>query len=385
MQVFKAYFKIIRKNIGSMMIYVAIFLVFAVIMTLYTFPQASTIFTATKIRIAVVQEDANNSFSQDLAKYLAESASVQAVATDPESLQDALFFRQVEYIVRIPAGFGDSFMKGDYAIDLIKSTVPDTTGGVQMDLIIDRYLNTAALYVDSVPDIAALDLASHVRTDLAAKAAVTVQTSSAGTPVNRTTIFFTYMAYTIMAVMILGVTTIMLAFNNRDIQKRNFSSPVKMLSFNAQLILGNLVFAVITWGIMVCLALITTASSSGDAPIGLLALNALVFTLASLSISFLISNFIKSRNVQQAIANVFTLGSCFISGVFVPQFLLNDTVLRIASFTPTYWYVSNVTEIGTGGSAQLIGTQMLIQVGFAVAALAVSLVVAKQRRQGQTS
>lgn len=68
--------------------------------------------------------------------------------------------------------------------------------------------------------------------------------------------------------------------------------------------------------------------------------------------------------------------------------MLGKTVHTIASFTPTYWYVRAVNEIGGLSSFNIqtlrpAGTCMLIEVGFALALLAVSLVVIKQKRQSQ--
>jgi ABC-2 type transport system permease protein len=79
------------------------------------------------------------------------------------------------------------------------------------------------------------------------------------------------------------------------------------------------------------------------------------------------------------------LGTSFISGVFVPQELLSDTVLRVASFTPNYWFVkSNITISGldniTAKTVTPIFYNMLIVLGFAVAALAIALVITKQKR-----
>lgn len=114
-------------------------------------------------------------------------------------------------------------------------------------------------------------------------------------------------------------------------------------------------------------------------------LNSFVFTLAVLSISYLIGNVVKSKSAMYAAANVFSLGTCFISGVFVPQALLGKTVLTIASFTPTYWYVKSNNDIANMVNFKIeklmpIFVNMLIIIGFAVAVLAVTLVVIKQKR-----
>ena len=88
---------------------------------------------------------------------------------------------------------------------------------------------------------------------------------------------------------------------------------------------------------------------------------------------------------MSAVANVFSLGTCFISGVFVPQALLGKTVLTIASFTPTYWYIKANNDIAAAinfntGNLIPIFTNMLVVLAFGAAVLAVTLVVIKQRR-----
>jgi ABC-2 type transport system permease protein len=103
------------------------------------------------------------------------------------------------------------------------------------------------------------------------------------------------------------------------------------------------------------------------------------------SLSYLIGTAVTNQEALSAVCNVVTLGPSFISGVFVPQELISQSVLRIASFTPSYWYVKANNEIAgltSFGFEQLesVFSSILIQLGFAVAMFAVALVVAKRKR-----
>ena len=388
MQVFKAYFKVIRKNMLAMSIYIFVFVILAFLLTLFFNQPSATSFSPVKIRIAVVQQDPGSAFSQNLEAWLRNQAVVVDLEQTQDSLQDALFYRDVEYILTIPSGFGASMMDRRYEATLNRTVVPDSYTSIQMDLQIDQYLNLAALYLDSLPGLTADDLAAKIDRDMAAEAAVIMKTSSDSQNVNKMTFFFIYLTYSIMAVMILGVTSIMLVFNKSDLRRRNLSSPVNPLHFNLQLVLGNLIFALAIWLLMSLLSLLLGSQPVNGKQFLVLSLNALIFTMTALSFSFLVSQFIGSRAAQQSIANVFSLGACFISGVFVPQDMLGKTVHTIASFTPTYWYVRAVNEIGSLTSfslqtLQTAGTYMLIEIGFALALLAVSLAVIKQKRQAQ--
>jgi ABC-2 type transport system permease protein len=93
----------------------------------------------------------------------------------------------------------------------------------------------------------------------------------------------------------------------------------------------------------------------------------------------------RSRNVQNGVTNVISLGLSFFSGIFVPLDQMTDSVLSVARFTPTYWYVKNTDDIAslssfTSASLSPIFISMLIQLGFAVAFLGVALVIAKQKQ-----
>jgi ABC-2 type transport system permease protein len=107
-----------------------------------------------------------------------------------------------------------------------------------------------------------------------------------------------------------------------------------------------------------------------------------------LGISFLTGNIVKSRNAISAVANVLSLGTCFISGVFVPRDFLGDTLLKFASLTPTYWYVKSNHIIGSmerlkEEDVRAILTSFIVMLVFAVTAFAVSMVLKKQKYMRQ--
>ncbi len=379
MQAFKVFFKVIRRNLTSILIYIAVFLILAVASTFFGNPQRMVNFEGTKSPIVIINEDSASPFTRGLADYLSENARIVTIKTDKQSLQDALFFREVEYILRIPNGFAEGFLAGDTDALLEKTTVPDSFASVQLDFMVTRYLNLAATYTKALPDVTQPELVQDIRKDLSQGAEITLTVPEAAAADSNAYNYFIYLAYSLMAVMVLGVTTIMMVFNKLDLKRRNLASPMKSLSLNLQLVLGNVVYSLIVWGVLgvVAYLLFPQAMNISNAP--LLLANALVYTLVCLSISFFIGNLIKSRGAQQAVANVLSLGLCFISGVFVPQELLGKTVMSLASFTPTYWYVKNIINLKSASGLLPVTYGILIQLGFAVAFLILSLVVAKQK------
>jgi ABC-2 type transport system permease protein len=387
MQVYKAFFKIIYKNLSQILIYVGVFFLLTLILTNTYENPVNTNFAETKVNIAFVNHDANSKFVEGLRNYLSINTNIVNIQQDIEKLQDALFFRKVEYIVKVPKGFTQGLLNGK-TVQLEKTTVPGSASGIYIDSIINKFLNTAVTYTKNIKGLSNEQLISLIQKDLTQKTEVMINNNGSVNQASRNekcAYFFNYLAYSLFAILILGVCCVMMVFNHSDLKKRNLCSPVKLRSMNLQLILGNFSFAVLAWFIMIIASFIMYGSFMFTTSGLLLLLNSFLFTLTALSISYLVGNVIKSKNAMSAAANVFSLGTCFIGGVFVPQELLGKTVLTIASFTPTYWYVKSNNAIANMVNFKIenlmpIFGNMLIIMGFAVAVLAVTLAMIKQKR-----
>lgn len=385
MQVYKALFKVILKNIGQMIIYIAVFISLAAALANTNTDTSGASFTDTKVNIAFINNDTNSKLSEGLESYLGKNCNIVNIPDNTQKLQDALFFRTVSYIVRVPDGFSEDLLAGR-PVQLQKTETPGSASAVFLDNLINKYLNTAKVYSESVKNLSQEQLLSYIDKDLSQGTDVRMGSSREAVSVNeKRSYYYNYMAYSLYAVLILGVCSIMMAFNNKDLKKRNLCTPVRLRSMNFQLILGNLTFAVAVWFILILASIIMYGSSMFTTKGLLLLLNSFIFTFAVLSISFLLGNIIKSKGAMSAAANVVALGTSFISGVFVPQALLGSTVLKIASFTPNYWYVKSnniITGMSNMDMENLapIFINMLIVIGFAAAVFAVTLVIIKQKR-----
>lgn len=384
MQVYKAVFKIIQKNLPQIMIYIVVFMVVALGLSSAGRNPTDMDFTETKVNIAFINQD-GSALSEGLKEYLSYSANMRDIPDETEKLQDALFFREVEYIVRVPEGFSDKIMKGE-AVKIEKTAVPGTISEVYLDNLINKYINTAKTYALNMQGLSDEWLVQLVGNDLDQKVEVTMNRRLDVVLISqRAGNHFNYIAYSIFAVLILGVSVIMLVFNDKDLKNRNLCSPMTLRSMDYQLILGNLSYAVLAWLVMIIPSIILFGNFMFTSKGLLLLLNSFAFMVSALSISFLISVLVSGPGAVSAASNVVSLGTSFISGVFVPQELLSDTVLRVASFTPNYWFVkSNITISGldniTAKTVTPIFYNMLIVLGFAVAALAIALVITKQKR-----
>ena len=385
MTVFNAFFTVIRRNIGSMLLYLFVFVGVSMLITSELQKQGNAAFAETRTNIAVLNEDGNEPLAAGLVEHLGKNATLVAVEDSDQAVQDAMFYGNIEYAVRIPKGFSQSFQSDSQAVPLQKVAVSKLDTSISMDFMVQRYLRLARLHVQGRPDASANDIVTAVAKDLEQRGDVKVNLYGSSQQTNNLSYYFRYLAYCILAIMILGVTTFMISLNDADLSNRNLCSPVRPLRFNLQLVLGNAVFALIVWGVCCAASFIIYGSLPMDPGTLLLCLNALIHTLVALSIAFLVGKFVRDRGAQSAMANVVSLGLSFLSGVFVDQALLGEGVLRFTRFEPVFWYVKAVDDIRnlsdfSLGSMQGVLNAMLIQLGFAVAIFLVALALSKYIR-----
>jgi len=391
MKVFKVYFKIIKKNLPMLSIYVAIFLLFALLLTISGVGGSTNTFSETKNRVMIINQDEASPLTDGLINYITEKSVIVAPVKNDEAIQDALFYEDAAYILTIPKGFSENFLTGTHSLTLGKQTTPNSTAGVQLDMLIEKYLGEFNLYVEAkgitATDVTALkETASLVSADLQKETDVVWAGFAPTSSITKASYFFNYLPYSLLSIMILAMSSIMQVFAKGDLKKRMQCAPTPSTRINLELLLGNLCFAVVVWALMMIISLLLTGTSITDMRMQLLLLNAFVFSITALSLSFLLGHMIKGPGAQHSVANVIALGTSFISGVFVPQALLGDTVKYVASFTPTYWYVSAVGDITSLSSFSWIYTKeiymgMLIQLAFAAAFLIVALVLGRQRKR----
>lgn len=369
-----------------MIIYMGIFLFFAILSAQSSSNSEISTLTSTEIKYAVMNEDQNSELIKGLESYLNKNAILVPLSKVKEKQQDALFYRKVEYILEIPSGFTDAVMRGEN-VTLAKTTVPDASSSIFMDMLVNKYLNTTKIYLGNAKNLSQKEIADHVLDNLSNKTAVVFQNDS---NTNNANIFagfyFNFLAYSLFSILILGVCSVMIVFNDTDLKMRNYASPIKLRNMNLQLILACFSYAIFCWLITIIPSFILYRSVVISKIGLLLLLSSLLFTFTVLSISFLIASFIKSRNAMTSAANIVSLGSSFIGGVFVQQSLLGKNVLALGSFTPTYWYVKAVDAIVKLNQFHFedlkpILGNLLVVVGFGASALMICLVYLKQKRQ----
>lgn len=385
MPVYNLCMKITKKNIPSLLIYIIVFLVVSFIMATSVSKSIKEQegFLRVKTNIAFINEE-ESPLIEGLKDELGKVANFVELPDETEALQDALFFRRIVYILRIPQGFTQGFINGEN-MSLEKTIVPDSYSSAYIDLSIEKYLNTARLYIQHMNDITQEELVSYLNENLSKETNVEIPYSELKIDLNYSNYFFNYLAYSLLSILILGMSALMISYNDRDLKRRTGCSPLSDTASNLQFILANLTFATVSWLIMTIFCFIIDAENILTLNTFYFIISSFIFAFCGSGMGFLIGSVAKGNEAISAITNVVVLGSCFLSGVFVPAEFLGSTALKIASFMPTYWYVkanNQIAQLIHFDSAYIkpILSDMAIVFCFGIAFFALSLVVRKNRR-----
>lgn len=387
MKVFKACLKVVKSKISVLMLYFIIFIAFSVAMTTLSKEQYTTDFTALEPNFTIINRDPSSSLGNDLTEFLELHGTNVALEDSKEVLQDATFYHASDYIIIIPEGF--SARVGDTpALQTI--TTPNSAKGFYMDQLTNQYLNTKRQYQLAVPELTGKPLHKTILEDLSKEVTVEKKSYSESQPVEQTVRTYIQMyAYIILILVMFTISTIMQVFRRPDLHMRNLCTPIKLRSMNAQLILCGGLISLLAWLLLMVTGWIIYGSSLSQIDLRiilLLLLNSVCYLLIAIGLGFLVGSFVRSSSSQNSVANLLSLGSCFLGGIFVPLNMLGEGLRTVSQFIPAYWYatalnrICSLTEF-TGETLIPIWQAFLIQIGFAVALCAVALVISKVRQQ----
>lgn len=388
MQVFRTYFKILKKHRLPIIIYAVLFLAITVAISVNYLNEKEKEYSNKKVPVLVINHDGKNELTDGFLDYLGNYVIYEKVKNSESARKDALFYRKVKYILTIPKGFTKDTMSGK-KISMLKETVPDSTDSYSIDSAIDNYFNTARNYIKYSNGITQKELVTKINSTMQENTKVIIDKfrsarSKSADEFNAS--YYNYLAYIIIAVFIIAVSTVMLTFNNINIRRKHQASPISNKKVNLQLVFANVIFTFCYLLIFFVAGFICNPYRSVDQNMVLYWINAGLFALTALSISYLVGITVNSKNTVTAISTAVSLGMAFISGAFVPQDRLGNSVLKVASFTPAYWYVRVNKAIGNlngyhfSDLSKILGS-MAIQIGFAAAFLSITLVVSKKKSQ----
>ena len=331
MTIFKTYWKIVKKNIGIIILYTVMLLVFGT-MNLKA-NKNSFEFISSKPDIIIVN-NSSGIITDNLISYLKTNANVKNI-TDENDIDDAVFFRDANYVIYIPKEFENKIENGkEFNIDIKTNNSYDSYIASEL---LNRYLDVFSkymnLYNDKILAIQKLD------NTLNKKASVVIESK---TNLNsKTSLFYNFSSYSIMAIVIYIICLVLSSFNDEKISKRTNVSGMNYKTFNNYLYISSFSFTFIIFIVYLILSFLILKSSILNINGILYSLNMFIFFIVSFTIAILISNLVKSKGAISGVVNVISLGSAFLCGAFIPVKYMPSFALKIAHIFPTFYFIDN--------------------------------------------
>ena len=331
MTIFKTYWKIVKKNIGIIILYTVMLLVFGT-MNLKA-NKNSFEYISSKPDIIIVN-NSSGIITDNLISYLKTNANVKKI-TDENDIDDAVFFRDANYVIYIPKEFENKIENGkEFNIDIKTNNSYDSyIASELLNKYLDVFSKYMNLYNDKILAIQKLD------NTLNKKASVVIENK---TNLNsKTSLFYNFSSYSIMAIVIYIICLVLSSFNDEKISKRTSVSGMNYKTFNNYLYISSFTFTFIIFIVYLILSFLILKSSILNINGILYSLNMFIFFIVSFTMAILISNLVKSKGAISGVVNVISLGSAFLCGAFIPVKYMPSFALKIAHIFPTFYFIDN--------------------------------------------
>lgn len=380
MTVFKAFLKVLNKCKVPIILYTVLLIGFGGF-NMQT-SDNSTNFVASKPDIYIINEDKEEGITKNLVDYMKNNTNVLEVPSTEEAIDDALFYREVNYIIYIPNHYREEFLKGNNPEIKIKST-----GDYQAslaDMLLERYSKVANSYQKIITSEE--ELIGKVNETLDKQTQVEITSKLDTDQLQKASFYYNFTNYSILAGCVYVICLILSSFHEEKIAKRTIISSMSYHSHNRKLLVSNSLFAFFLWGMYVLLSFPLVGNIMFTMHGLVYIINSFLFTICALTIAFLIGNLVSNKNAVNGIVNVVALGSSFLCGAFVPMEWLPDMVLKIAHILPSYYYIKSnelLREIETVNLEALheIIINMGIIVAFAIGFTIIANMVARKKRK----
>lgn len=380
MTVFKTFLKIVNRYKFTVILYTVILIIFAGV-NMQT-SDTSTNFVASKPDVLIINNDKNGKITENLINYIKNNSNIIDIKKDDEAINDALFYREVNYIIYIPENYGNDFLDGKNPEIKIKSTGDYNSSLAEM--MLSRYVKVANIYLNQTKNED--ELISKINDTLKENTKTEVTSKLNTDELSRAVFYYNFLNYSIIAGLVYIICLILSTFREEKIRKRTIISSMNYKKHNMQLLISNGILSVILWIFYVILSCVLIGDVMFTSHGLILIANSFVFSICALCIAFLIANIVSNKNAINGIVNVVGLGSSFLCGAFVPVEWLPDTVLKIAHILPSYWFIQNnelvkTLEVVNMESLKPIIINMFIVLAFSIIYIILANIVSKKKRK----
>lgn len=380
MTVFKTFFRIVNKLKPTIILYTALLIIFGAVNMKTSDNNIN--FVNSKPDILIINQDVNKGLTKNLIDYMKKNSNIVKVENNEEKINDALFYREVSYVIYIPKDYRKNVLLGKNPKLDIKKT--DEYDAHLSEMMLKRYIKLQNIYnkeAGSEDELITL-INDNINDDVNVKITSKVDTSKT----YNIAYYFNFASYSILAIIIYIVCLVLCSFKEESISKRINISSINYKSHNNKILFASIVFSSIVWLLFVIIGVIVVGDIMFSIRGLISIINSFIFTFCALTLSILISSITNNKNAISGIVNVIALGSAFLCGAFVPAEYLPDSVLNFAHILPAYYYINsndllkNIDVINISSMHPII-INMVIIIIFSLLFIILNNVVTRKKRK----
>ena len=280
-----------------------------------------------------------------------------------EELRDDLRVGDIDALIIIPAGFGESGMVSELQV-IYDSRKPQERGIVAT--VVDETLDALFQEVANVPE----DYRVESRFAVVAS---DIEGEGEGF---RGFLVPGVAAMAIMQAGIFGVVFSLIRYKTGGILRRLQATPIGPSHFLAGQITTRLIVTILQTYVLLITGMLVLGVSIGDGTI----MNWISLTIMAIfggvlfnTMGMAVSGWAKNEDVAAPVANIISLPMMFLSGVFFPLDVLPDWLSGLSKFFPLTYLADGLREITVSGASitslgpELLGLAVWSVVAFAVA------------------
>lgn len=151
--------------------------------------------------------------------------------------------------------------------------------------------------------------------------------------------FFNFLGWGIFSLIINSIGWALFELNNERLRIRTAASPVSNMRFAFENFAAQLTVVAVFLAGLIIFAAFMYRHVVVSLPLASYTLNAAVYASVILSATFMLNAALKKGTVMGIVGTVLPLALAFISGIFLDQELLPESIITLAHVFPTYYYV----------------------------------------------
>ncbi len=378
MTVFKTFWKIVNKYKGTIIGYTVLLLIFGTLSM--SSNDVTDDFKSSKPDVIIIDND-KSVLSNNLVKYFNDNANILDIDLEEEKIDDAIFYRDANYVIYIDEGYEDDVLNGNNPEINIKSSGDYSSSLAEM--LLKRYLKIQDVLHDEFSDKSIL--VNKINDSLKTNAFVYLATKINTTELTRLSRYYNFASYSIIAVVMFIICLVLSSFNEESVKKRTIISSMNYKKYNKCIMLSSILYVLFVVILYTILGFIVFGSIMFSKRGLIYILNTFIFAIVALALSLLVSTLVNKKEAVSGIVNVVALSQAFLCGAFIPVMWLPDSVLKLAHVFPAYYYINSnellaSLEVLNFSNLKLIFINMVVMILFIVIFIILNNIFSKKKQ-----